>query len=161
MRGHKSRMCSAQTVCRTKNEKGIALLMAVIGALLVSATAAIVLSMTYRSFYLSVFQTDHAVAFYSAESGVQYTFSRLQLDTTYVNPAWTGDPTPPAAGFANSVQYCNTVKGRSFVVSCDPAVAADLTDPNLHAGKKHVTIQITYNAASTPPYTVKSTTSYG
>ena len=66
-----------------RNEKGIALVMAIIAALLVSISAAIVLNMTYRSFYLSVFQTDHAVGFYAAESGVQYAESRLEFDAVF------------------------------------------------------------------------------
>ena len=63
--------------------RGFALAIAVVAALLVSITAAVVLGLTYRSLYLSVFQTDHTVAFYSAEAGVQYTFARLNLN----NPA--------------------------------------------------------------------------
>ncbi len=82
------------------NQKGIAMVTAIVLALVVSATAAVVLSLTFRRFELSAFRTDHAVATGSSEAGFQYSFARLDKDRNYNDPNFPGPPN----GFKETVQ---------------------------------------------------------
>ena len=110
---------------------------AVILALVVSATAAVVLTLTLRRFELSAFRTDHAVAEASAEAGLQYAFARLDKDSTSTNSNF-----PSVQGFKKLVQAKREKMGTNgvdlydekaeYIVSChhDPGITEDeILDP--------------------------------
>ena len=173
-----------------KNNRGVALAVAVTGALIISIIAVVVLNMTYRSFYLSAFQTDHSNAFYAAEAGVQYAFDRLarnsippapvddrfwlrRTDGTFVGN--TADPNDPQhRTFQQHVT--NKGVGVSFIVISDPAVPAveqgvtyDHFEPSLATGPvgaartKYVRVRIVDRGAGAPAprYEVHGEADYG
>ena len=66
-----------------KSQKGMALAISVIAALVVSLTASVVMNLTFRRYYLSFFERDHLQAFYGAEAGYQYALARLRTDQPF------------------------------------------------------------------------------
>ena len=105
------------------NQKGIAMVTAIILALVVSATAAVVLSLTFRRFELSAFRTDHTVAQASDEAGFQYAFARMDKDLTstdLTNPIFTFGGVP-IAGFKNLVNRKRDVQGAGPIGDNTPA----------------------------------------
>lgn len=110
------------------NQKGVAMVTAIVLALVVSATAAAVLGLTFRRFELSAFRTDRSVAAGTAEAGFQYAFARLTIPAfrtlvqnkrLAVAPATTPVPADNAAA--------------EYIISChdDPAVTEDaVLDPD-------------------------------
>lgn len=154
---------------------------AILAALIVSLTAAVVLNMTFRRFELSAFRTDHAVAGLEAEAGLQFAFARL-----------------PDPAFQAAVQLKRTALGAGaigvndaraeYIVSCladlDPNTAGvQAPDEQVTAihmggarpagttvdgtGGKHVTVRIRFftNADAAPiaarPYRVRASANYG
>lgn len=152
---------------------------AILAALIVSLTAAVVLNMTFRRFELSAFRTDHTVAGMEAEAGLQYAFARL---------------TDPA--FQAAVQLKRTALGAGaigvndaraeYIVSCladvDPNTAGtQAPDEQITAihmggtrvgaadgtGGKHVTVRIRFFTAADAapiaarPYRVRASTTFG
>ena len=166
------------------NQKGVAMVTAIVLALVVSVTAALVLNLTFRRFELSAFRTDRAVAGGTAEAGFQYTFARLDRDRTYTDPAFPG-----FTGFREVVQRKRDILGAGsipagnapaeYVITCHDAAAADENQlvPAIHMGPaaagKHLTIRIRFfhnePAAgftdtvpiANRPYRVRSFTNYG
>ena len=165
------------------SQKGIAMVMAIVLALIVSVTAAVVLSLTMRRFELSAFRTDHAVAAGTAEAGFQYAFARLDQDTAYTDANFPG-----AVGFAAVVQAKRNSLGAvarpgdrsandfaaEYVLTCDASVPIAQRDelvPALHMGAaaagKHVTLRIRFFTAGDPPpvagrqYRVRSFSDFG
>ncbi len=108
------------------NQKGVAMVTAIVLALVVSAMAAVVLSLTMRRFELSAFRTDHAVAAGTSEAGFQYAFARLAVPAfrTLVDTKRTS--LGPGAVPANDL-------AAEYVISChdDPAITEDqILDPD-------------------------------
>ena len=112
------------------SRRGVAMVTAIVLALAVSATAAVVLSLTFRRFELSAFRTDHTVAVASAEAGFQYAFARLNIQA-----------------FRDAVQNKRTALGAGavapddpaaeYIVTCNNAVnPRDELVPELHVGTK-------------------------
>lgn len=164
---------------------------AIVLALVVSVTAALVLNMTFRRFELSVFRTDRSVAGGSSEVGFQYAFARLDKDRLYNDPAF---PAPPVGnGFKETVQRKRNSRGAAaipdtgaandaaeYVVTCHAAAAADEDQvvEAIHMGSsagKHLTVRIRFftaaDIAALPaaqqaivtnrPYKVRSRTNFG
>jgi hypothetical protein len=134
---------------------------AIVLALVVSATAALVLNMTFRRFELSAFRTDRSVAGGTSEAGFQYVFARMDKDRAYNDPAF---PAPPAGnGFRETVQRKRNSQGAGaiaatgaandaaeYVVTCHDAAATDENQlvPAIHMGPaatgKHLTTRIRF-----------------
>ncbi len=145
---------------------------AIVLALIVSVTAAVVLSLTFRRFELSAFRTDHAVAAGTAEAGFQYTFARLDQDAVFRTAVQNKRTTlGPAArpGDRSASDFA-----AEYVLTCDASVPAAQRDelvPALHMGAavagKHVTLRIRFfTAADSPPfaarpYRVRSFSNFG
>lgn len=151
-----------------RNEKGIALVMAIIAALLVSISAAIVLNMTYRSFYLSVFQTDHAVGFYAAESGVQYAESRLEFDAVFAAAVKAKGASTTSTPPGQNLPYIVTsLQSGNPVIDGNSSVAPDERTNDLvvlgpHGTRREVTVWIKYyDDGRDPPYKIRVFSSYG
>ena len=154
-------------------QRGMAMVTAIVLAIIVSVTAAVVLNLTFRRFELSAFRTDHSIAATSAEAGFQYAFARLDRDTTYTNPNYPG-----AVGFRAVVQAKAPAE---WVVTCDSSVPVAQRDelvPALHMGGvpdgsggvkggKHLTVRILFlRPADNPPfpnrpYRVRSVATFG
>ena len=141
---------------------------AIVLALIVSATAAVVLSMTFRRFELSAFRTDHAVATGTAEAGFQYVFARMDRDVAF-RTAVQNKRTALGAG---AVAASNAAA--EYVLTCDasiPAAQRDELVPALHMGAatagKHVTLRVRFfTAADAPPvaarpFRVRSFSTFG
>ena len=65
------------------SNRGVAMLIALIAALLVSLTAIITMNLVGRRFHLSAFGTDHAKAFSASEAGVKYALTRLWREANF------------------------------------------------------------------------------
>ena len=159
-----------------KDSQGVALAMAVVGALLVSIMAALVLNMTYRSFYLSAFQTDHTASFYASEVGAQYVIRRIQVDRVYADPNFPG-----VQGFENVIRAAGASPpgpNRAYVITSlrapqNPvidgvAVTPDLRTDDLAVGKlgppatrRDVTVWIRFTNGNNPPYQIRAFSDYG
>jgi hypothetical protein len=138
---------------------------AIVLALVVSATAAVVLNMTFRRFELSAFRTDRAVGGGTSEAGFQYAFARMDKDRTYTALG--------ATGFREVVQARRNALGAGavpantplaeFVVTCHDAAAADESQvvaaihmggipdagaPGGVRGGKHLTVRIRFFTAA-------------
>lgn len=117
------------------------MVMAIVLALVVSVTTALVLNMTFRRFDLSAFRTDHSVAAATSEAGLQYAFARMDKDLTSTIPAFPG-----VSGFRNRVQakrnnlgagpIADNTAAAEYVVTSDASVAADELVPALQMGGK-------------------------
>lgn len=164
---------------------------AIMLALVVSVTAAVALSLTFRRFELSAFRTDHEVAYSSSEAGLQYAFARLniRIPPTFqtlvqnkrlgVAPATTLVPADNAA--AEYVVVCHRAAMLTADLALDEQPAAQqglhmgakvVTDPTAptfgqYVGGKHVIVRIRFfTAADTPPvanrtYRVRSSSNFG
>ena len=133
-------------------EKGIALVIAMAAALIVSLIAVAVLNMTFRQFELSAFRTSHGVAEQEAEAGLQYAFARLDRDVA----------------LRTNVQ--NKMAGGQhvdYVITGDPNVPAGQRDEwtnALQAGSKFITVRIRFEdnpPASGQPYRVRASADFG
>ncbi len=133
-------------------QRGIALATAIVAALVVSITALVVLNLTMKRFELSAFRSDHTISLVSSEAGFQYAFARLDLDPVF------------RAAVENKTVAANTPT--PYIVSSDPLVAADQTDPRLRVAKD-VTLEITFlRPQDNPPdpnrpYVVASRSEFG
>ena len=156
------------------NQRGIAMVSAMLLAAIVSALAVLVINLTFRRFALSAFRTDHMVAEASAEGGFQYAFARLKQD----------------AAFRTAVQAKRDALGRGaipannaaaeYVVTCDdtiPVAQRDELVPELHMGVaaagKHLTLRIRFFhnepllgftdavPLANRPYRIRSSSSFG
>ncbi len=83
-------------ITRTPNNRGVALVVAISIALMVSLLAGFVLNLAFRRFNLSHFQESRMIAYYAAEGGIQYVNTRLIYDTTFLNNV-LADTTPVGA----------------------------------------------------------------
>ena len=150
------------------SEQGVAMVTAIALAVIVSILVTAVLSLTWRRFELSAHRTDHEVAKASAEAGFQYVFARMDLDTTFADPAFPG-----VTGFRNVVNAASAAG--DYVISCDTAVVPSGVRliPALHmggrmvagvlTGGKHVTVRIRRQPAprfAERPYIVRASTTY-
>ena len=100
---------------------------AIVLALVVSVTAALVLNMTFRRFELSAFRTDRAVAGGTSEAGFQYVFARLARDNAFRTAVET-----KRLALGAGAQPANNAAAE-YVISChdDPAAAEDVVlDPD-------------------------------
>lgn len=137
---------------RRAGEEGIALATAIVAAVVISITALVILNLSMRRFEMSAFRSDHTVALVSSEAGFQYVFARLDHDPV----------------FRTAVQDKTLVPGAPtpYIVSSDPAVTADETDPRLNVGKD-VTVEITFmRLQDNPPdpnrpYQVRARSEFG
>ena len=150
---------------RRMNQKGIAMVTAIVLALVVSATVAVVLSLTFRRFELSAFRTDHAVAAAASEAGLQYAFARLDKDAVFKKAV----DDKPASGYYLIYCHANTGFPPEYQVAPDATVAA------LHMGNRHVAVRIRHfpddGTAATPldtnplwatrPYKVRAVAVFG
>ena len=140
------------------NQKGIAMVTAIVLALVVSATAAVVLSLTFRRFELSAFRTDHAVAMASAEAGFQYAFARLDKD-----PVFKAAVDAKAPGYYLIYCHANPSFPPEYQVAPDETVQA------LHMGNKDMAVLIKHFTAADPdnplyptrPYKVRAVAVFG
>ena len=134
---------------------------AIVLALIVSATAAVVLSMTFRRFELSAFRTDHAVAEATAEAGFQYAFARLGKDQQFRDDVKAKTP-----GYYLIYCHANPNFPTEFQAAPDePPI------PELHMGNKDLAIRIRYYTAddagdpnpsfATRPYKVRAVAVFG
>lgn len=123
-----------RTKTRTR-EQGIAMVTALMAALLVSITAAVVLNMTLRRFELSAFRTDHTVATHEAEAGLQYAFARLARD----------------GAFRTAVQNKQS-GGRQayYALSCNPNADVDPVTPGVQLPDEQVSA-LHMGGTLTPP----------
>ncbi len=136
------------------------MLTALIAALLVSLTAAIVLKLTYQRFHLSKFGSGSGEAFRAAEAGVLYARARLGVDTSYTDGNFPG-----VTGFSNVVKAAKDASGsqREYIVtSGDPNVSnPDLVDSTLQMGGRHVTVYILYRGTgAVPEFKIRATCDY-
>ena len=113
------------------NQRGVAMVTAIVLAVIVSAIAAGVLSLTMRRFELSAFRTDHAVAAATSEAGFQYAFARLDKDA-----AFKAAVDAKAPGYY--LIYCNA--NPDFPPEFQ--VAPNEVVPALHMGNKHMAVRI-------------------
>ena len=153
------------------SEKGVALIVVLIGSLVVFVMVRAVLSQAFSRFNLSFLQTDHATAFYSSEAGVRFAFVRLEVDTIFVDPFFDAEAVPPAPGFANAVRYAESEHNRAYVISSLPigtttygeTDAVDFQDPSLLLGNRDVTLWIRadINGAVQPDFRVRTFSEYG
>ncbi len=154
----------------TPHERGAALIVAVIAAIMVTLLAAVVLSVSMERFEFSAFRSDHAKAASGAEAGLRYAFSRLDKDTTS-----NGNPGPPN-GFKDDVRFDNdppyvvtsletanpVIDGASVVPderTNDLFMGRLLPNPPGRVGKE-VSVVLTYDSG-TGRYRVRSVSDYG
>lgn len=168
------------------NQKGIAMVTAIVLALVVSATAAVVLSLTFRRFELSAFRTDHAVAAATSEAGFQYAFARLDKDAAFRNRVQAKRnnilPAGPIADNTAAAEYVVTSDALVPAAQRDELVPAlqmggkvDTTpgSPTVgqYVGVKNVTLRIRFFNTAAPfndvppianrPYKVRSFSNFG
>ena len=168
------------------NQKGIAMVAAIVLALVVSVIAAGVLSLTMRRFELSSFRTDHAVAAATSEAGFQYAFARLAADPAFraaVELKRTNQGVPAISRDNVGIEYLVCCHN-SPTWAEDEVLQNDLTLPSpLHmggvmqggqlVGGKHVMIRIRFFTAADiaagehpaamadRPYRVRSFSAFG
>lgn len=127
---------------RRNNQSGMAMVTAIVLALIVSVTAAVVLSLTMRRFELSAMRTDRAVAGITAEAGFQYAFARLDLDAGF--PALVQ---ARRTGFAAATTPVDKDEpDAEYIVSChdEPDDREDQLAPEIHMGDKHLRVRIRF-----------------
>ena len=156
---------------RVSNEKGFAVVAAVLFSVLVTLSAGVVLNMTFARMNMSNFQESRMISFYAAEAGVQYANGRLLVDTTFSTDvknrsAQSGNP-PYIVSCLNTADAI----ARGHISS---GQSVDIQDLNLKLGKdtagawgpaharpKDVTLKITEKPLGSGKYEVKAVTDYG
>lgn len=132
-----------------QNNRGMALMTAVVGTILLTLTAAVVLNFTMRRFETTALRVDRWTAFHADEGAIQYVWARLTVDDVFQQMARDkAAETPP----------------KSFVISSDPKVNPDLEVEALRLGKKDVTVEMTYNTDGNPAtndFRLRASTDYG
>lgn len=117
-----------------RNERGVAILVALILAIVVTLTASIVLSLSYGRLHQSAFQSERAEADMASEGGIQYANARIPRDNA----------------LQTKIRDAKVVSGTSYIISpTAPPTATSESDLSLRMGgtataPRDVTLTITY-----------------
>ena len=149
---------------KPKNNKGIALAIAITVSLVISLLAVVVLNMTFRRFNLSFFQQSRAIATYASEAGIQYVDTRLKTDATFRNAvlAKSSSTLPPSWYLISSMTTAEAQAAGHIDVT------ETLDEENIvqlemggSVKKKEVTIRVRENPVGSTQFEVRTKSSYG
>ncbi len=147
-----------------KNNKGVALAVAVTVSLMVSLLAAVVLNVTFRRFNLSFFQQSRSIAMYASEAGIQYVDTRLKADTTFRDAVLAKSrlTTPPSWYIISSMTAAEALAA-GHIAESEAVDEPNLNDLEMGGSikKKEVTIRVRENPRDSLKYETRVKASYG
>jgi Tfp pilus assembly protein PilX len=126
-----------------RNERGAALVTAVIAATIVFLLAGAALNIAMGRFQLATAQTIRRAAFYASEAGIRYGFARLDADQP--NNACEGQND---TSIKDKTKLCSGLN--PYKISSKSGVGAHEVKPELKMGNFDVTVTITYQPANPP-----------
>ncbi len=127
------------------SNRGVALAIALVTALLVSITAIVVINLAARRYHVAHLDLDHGTALSASEGGIRYAWTRLRMDSAFNTAVQNKAPLP-------------------YIVTSDKAIPGGYDEyvPALQMEGKNVTVKITFNRAALPnQYSIDAHSDYG
>lgn len=121
-----------------RESRGVALMTALVGVILLTLTVAAVMNLVMRRFETTAFRSDRLVAFNADEGATQYAWSRLNINDF--------DPATKKV-FQQRVRDKRDTSGKNipFVISSNSKLPPDIVEPSFLMAGKNVTVEILWD----------------
>lgn len=130
-----------------QNNRGVALMTAVVGTILLTLTAAVVLNFTMRRFETTALRVDRWTAFHADEGAVQYAWARLTVNDTNPLNNVKGNPPWNEPGVPFQQRFREPSAPKVVIISSDGNRTPEPhhIEPFLKMRGKDVTVEITWD----------------